>query len=102
MVADMQAYEQQMVEGFLEHPSCPADTTKAAATANQRDLLSLQREAQALQDAEAQMQRDLEAAAEVAAETEYLRLCWERLHDAADLILNPASYSPLSLPLFKK
>ena len=97
MVADMQAYEQQMLDGFLEPPSCPADTTKAAATANQRDLLSLQREAQALQDAEAQMQRDLEAAAEVAAETEYLRLCWERLHDAADLILNPSKLVSLQI-----
>lgn len=72
MVADMQAYEQQMVEGFLHPLCCPADTTKSAATANQRDLLSLQREAQALQDAEAQMQRDVEAAAEVTAEAEYL------------------------------
>lgn len=95
MVADMQAYEQHMVEGFLEHLGCPADTIKSAATAKQRDLLSLQREAQAQQDTEAQLQRDLQAAAEVAAETEYLGLCRERLYDAADLILNPSKFFSL-------
>lgn len=88
MVADMQAFEQEMVEGYLNHLSCSANATESAATAHHRDLLSLQREAQALQDAEAEMQQDLEVAAEIKAETEHLALCSDRLREAADLILD--------------
>ena len=90
MVADMQAFEQQMVDQqMVDHP---AKSTEATTAAQQRDLLSLQREAEALQDAEAMMQQDLE----VAAETAELQLCSDRLQQAAELILIPSQFRSLS------
>ena len=87
MVADMQAYEQQMAEGYQECLGCTVNITDTGAVAklNQRNLTSLQHEAEELQTAEAQIQQDLEVAAEAAA----LESHSECLHAAADFILTP-------------
>lgn len=87
MVADMQAYEQQMAEGYQDYLACPVNITDAEAAANQRNLTSLQQEAEEMQKAEAEMQQDLEAAAE-AAELESHSEC---LQAAAEFILTPSS-----------
>ena len=89
MVADMQAFEQQMIGVYQDHP---AKFTQADAAAQQRDLLSLQREAEALQDAEALMQQDMEVAAEIAE----LELCSDQLLQASDYILKPSQFKCLS------
>ena len=93
MVADMQAFEQQMVEGYQDYLGCPAKFNDAEAAAHQRNLFSLQREAEALEDAEAKMQQDLEVAAEIAE----LELCSEHLQLAADLVMKPSRFQALSL-----
>ena len=89
MVADMQAFEQQMVENYHDHP---ANLSEAEAAARQHDLLSIQRQAKALQDAEAMMQQDLQVAAEVT----QLELCSDRLQRAAEFILKPSLFRSLS------
>lgn len=89
MVADMQAFEQQMIEVCHHHP---AKFTRANSAAQQRDFLSLHREAEALQDAEAMMQQDLEVAAEIAE----LELCSDRLQQAAAFVLKPSQFQSLS------
>lgn len=89
MVADMQAFEQQMVETCHDHP---ANFHDAEAAARQYDLMSIQRQAKALQDAEAMMQQDLQ----VAAETSQLQLCSDHLQQAADFVLKPSLYQSLS------
>ena len=89
MVADMQAFEQQMVEIYQHHPD---NLTEANSAAQQRDLMSLQREAEALQDAEAMIQQDLEVAAEIAE----LGFCSDRLQQAAEFILKPSRFQSLS------
>lgn len=89
MVADMQAFEQQMVETCHDHP---ANFHDAEAAARQYDLMSIQRQAKALQDAEAMMQQDLQVAAEIT----QLQLCSDRLQQAAECVLKPSLFRSLS------
>lgn len=88
MIADMQAFEQQLGEVYQDRP---AKLTEANTAAQRRDLWSLQREAEALQDAEAMLQQDLE----VAAETAEHELCSYWLQQAAEYVIKPSQIQSL-------